>query len=148
MNKKHTIDIIFPVAVLFVFAASALIVLMLASNIYTSNSAVPDDNYTSRTAFAYVSERLRQNDEAGTDISAEGDKLVIRDGKVATYIYMKDGMLKELRVMDGATAGLDAGTDITAVQDFSGKTKDNKVYIDITTEDGSDYRVVSTKRSK
>lgn len=61
-SRKHIIDVIFPIAVFFVFAASSLAVLMLASKIYDDTSTSASDNYSSRTAFAYVSEKLRQHD--------------------------------------------------------------------------------------
>ena len=191
-GRSHVIDVIFPVAVLFVFAASALIVLMLSSNIYNATATTTDDNYSSRTAFAYVNEKLRQHDTAGqavscgsvTDIGgtgfgnggsdagpgetagaanqaaktanqtagdglgeAAGDCLILHGDGVTTYIYTYDGMLKELRLRNGATASAASGRDITAVNDFAVLADGQIVYIDITTEDGTAYSFASSRRS-
>ena len=40
-NRSHVIDLIFPLAVLFVFAASSLVVLILSVHIYTGQTPIP-----------------------------------------------------------------------------------------------------------
>ena len=149
-GRKHVIDVIFPIAVFFVFAASALAVLMLSSKVYDTTSTTASDNYSSRTAFAYVSEKLRQHDSAG-EISAKvidgSDYLVLKEDGISTYIYLYDGKLKELRVRDGADVTFASGTDIASAKAFSVACEGTLYFIDITTEDGTEYSLVSSERS-
>ena len=56
-QQGHTIDLIFPIAVFFVFAASSLAVLLLAANIYSKQTADADANYMSRISLYYVNEK-------------------------------------------------------------------------------------------
>ena len=49
-QHRHVIDFTFPIAVFFVFAASSLAVLMLAANIYSSQTAEANNNYMARTS--------------------------------------------------------------------------------------------------
>ena len=71
MNKKrlrqHTIDFIFPIALFFVFAASSLVVLILSANIYRNITEHSRSIFTTRTCLSYITEKIRQNDENGTE---------------------------------------------------------------------------------
>ena len=64
-SHKHMIDLVFPIAVFFVFAASSLAVLMLSARLYRLQTEKADNNYTTRTSLAYVNEKIRQHDENG-----------------------------------------------------------------------------------
>ena len=64
-KRRHMIDFLFPVALFFVFALSALTVLLLAARIYQSTTENSSLNYTSRTGLSYISEKIHQNDLGG-----------------------------------------------------------------------------------
>ena len=63
--SSHVIDLIFPIALFFVFAASSLSVLILAADIYASTTNRMAANDQNRTVLAYISEKIRQNDAQG-----------------------------------------------------------------------------------
>ena len=153
-SRKHIIDVIFPIAVFFVFAASSLAVLMLASKIYDDTSTSASDNYSSRTAFAYVSEKLRQHDSRSGGVVSCGDMegsdcLILEENEsgTVTYIYMYDGSLKELRVCSDVRVSPESGLDITPVKDFSVSSEGALLFINITADDGTEYSMVSSERS-
>ena len=64
-QKKHMIDILFPIILFFIFAISAIIVLLLAANVYRSTAKGLTTDYLTGTSLAYVSEKIHQNNEAG-----------------------------------------------------------------------------------
>ena len=66
IKRKHMIDFLFPVALFFVFALSALATILLAARIYQDTTEHSALNYTSRTSLPYISEKLHQNDFDGT----------------------------------------------------------------------------------
>lgn len=150
-HYTHVIDAVFPIAVFFVFAASSLAVLMLSSRIYSSSSSSAAANYSSRTAFAYISEKIRQHDANG-GISVETkdgtDYLVLADDGYTTYIYVWDGTLMELRLRDGVDADPSTGQNIVSVQDFSiQEVRDGVYHFDITAEDGTVFSLAASERS-
>ena len=51
-RSRHVIDFIFPIALFFVFAASSLVVLILAADIYGSTTNQLQANDENRTALA------------------------------------------------------------------------------------------------
>ena len=61
----HTIDVLFPLAVFFAFAASAVMAILLAANIYSSAVTGSERMYNASTALSYIREKVHQNDTAG-----------------------------------------------------------------------------------
>ncbi len=127
-NKTHIIDILFVLALFAVFAFCALILVILGANIYKNTVASMNDNFNSRTACSYISEKIRQND-AKDCISvgelADTEALVfstdVYGSQYATYIYFHEGTLKELFMRVGSDIGsnpLNAGTPILELKDF------------------------------
>lgn len=102
-EKKHVIDFLFPLAVFFVLAASSVAIVVLASGFYSRQVKASSDSYSGRTALAYVTEKMHQNDENGAiaDGTFDGENaLVIRqcydEKDYVTYLYAYDGYLREL----------------------------------------------------
>lgn len=125
-KQKHMIDFLFPVALFFVFALSALTVILLAARIYQSTTESSSLNYTSRTSLSYINEKIHQNDCEGAVYLDEFDgcrALVMEqshnDEHYYTYIYIYGHELKELFVKEGTEMTASAGRTIMEIQDFS-----------------------------
>jgi len=125
-KQKHMIDFLFPVALFFVFALSALTVILLAARIYQSTTENSSLNYTSRTSLSYINEKIHQNDCEGAVYLDEFDgcqALVMAQShnheRYYTYIYVYNQELKELFVKEGVNVTASAGRTIMEVQDFS-----------------------------
>lgn len=134
-RSRHVIDLLFPIALFFVFAASALIVLTLAADIYGSTTGELRINDESRTALSYVSEKIRQSDsKGGMEISEiEGIQCLVLSAeyngeRYSTYIYEYDGTLKELFVRSGAAVPLKSGMDIMTVASLSMEKESDTLY--------------------
>ena len=126
-TQQHAIDFLFPIALFFVFSATALLALLLAANIY--HGVVTDSNtsFEQGTALSYLTEKIRQNDTEGCDriyISQfDGcDALAISQtyggASYTTYIYESDGDLKEIFLQDGVQATAQTGTTIMEITDL------------------------------
>lgn len=134
-KRRHTIDLLFPISLFFVFAASALIVLMLAADIYGSTTEELMINDENRTALSYVSEKIRQSDAKGgmKIVELEGRQCFLISSeyngmKYSTYIYEYDGMLKELFAGSDAPVSLKSGMDITKVSNLTMKQEGDRLY--------------------
>ena len=125
-KHKHMIDILFPVTLFFVFALSALTVILLAAKIYQSTTEHSSFNYTSRTCLSYIAEKIHQNDVGGTVSigTIDGcDALVLEqahgEDTYYTYIYVHENELKELFIKEGAEVTAADGKTVLKVEDFS-----------------------------
>lgn len=134
-RQTHMIDFLFPVALLFVFAVSALTVILLAADIYRSTTAHSSLNYTARTSLSYISEKIHQNDTGGQvsiGIYDGCDALILEQEynqtAYRTYIYVYENELKELFAKKDTEFPASTGKTILAVEDFSMDTVKNGVF--------------------
>lgn len=154
--KQHSIDFVFPLSVLFVFAVSALLVLLLCANIYARQTSAAEDNYEQYTPLAYISEKLRQNDSSGgfSVTRIDGTACISIDSSSSgmdyiTYLYVMDGWLKELYVRDGASVPLSAGQNIIEAKSLSvTELKDHLYKISVTDTSGHENSCILTERSR
>lgn len=156
VKQRHMIDFLFPVALFFVFALSALTVILLATRIYQSTTENSSLNYTSGTSLSYLSEKIHQND-IGQSISLgtfDGcEALVLKQQKgeetYYTYIYCYQDELKELFLKNGAKANASAGQTILKVKDFTmEETPDGLFSIRCTDETGQAASALISIRSR
>ena len=142
-ENRHIVDVLFVLALFCVFAISALMLLIIGANVYQKTVNDMDANYNSRTAFSYITEKIRQNDTSSAVSigTLEGHPALILsqevDGKLYnTYLYEYDGYLTELFTGSTQELGsniLKAGHPLFPLKDF-----------DITKVDSSLYRFVLT----
>ena len=121
MQRKHSVtDFLFTLTLFCVFALSALMVVIIGANVYRSTVASMSENYSTRTAVAYVGEKIREFDR--TTAGAPAAKLCVFPGEkelpalslyrqsdtaqILLYIYYYDGALRELATTDAYAPGL------------------------------------------
>lgn len=62
-DSHHVVDILFVLALLCVFAVSAMILIILGANIYKVTVSHMNDNFSSRTSYAYIVQKIRQHED-------------------------------------------------------------------------------------
>lgn len=154
---RHTIDFLFPITLFFVFASTALIVVLLAANLYQKQVDRSETSFRQGTALSYLKEKIRQNDHDASNIcitTFDGlDALSISqnyDGtSYTTYIYALDGMLTEIFLKSGAEASAAGGTSVMAIESLKMQELQNGCFRFIcTSEDGASDSVIIYTRSQ
>ena len=156
IQQNHRIDFLFPFILFFVFALTALSVLLMATGIYQSITDHSSRSHTTRTSLAYISEKLHQNDVNGQVSlgTLDGcDALVIRqqveENFYCTYIYAFEGELRELFIKEGAAASASSGTPITKINGFTlEEAAENLFRICCLDEDGREQTLLVNIHSK
>lgn len=151
-KRKHVVDMVFPFALFFVFASSALLVILLAADIYRNTTAMTESNYESRTVLSYMTEKIRQGDEnGGVSIgSFDGhDSVIIRQTygqqNYQTYIYEDEGVLRELFLLEGVEAVASDGRKIMEVHDLELEQLEKGMFrISCTAKEGEKLETVVT----
>lgn len=118
-----------------------LAVFMLAASSTTTYEKLVDDKNTSeelRVASSYLVTKLRQNDQKEA-ISLESNLLfdsealtireVIGDETYITWIYISDGVLREVTVLEGVEPSDDLSFEIAKVDEMAIRVSDQSVYI-------------------
>ena len=125
-QQKHIIDIIFVLALFCLFALSAIFLISIGADIYGKTVYNMESNFNTRTALAYVTEKVRQSDVEGqvcvgefNDLEALVITSQIGGTNYNTYIYAYDGCLKELMCREDIILGPEAGQNILEISEFS-----------------------------
>lgn len=126
MEKRgHSLDILYPLGLLALYAVAAAGVILLAAGVYRHSLTRADREFACTTALAYVTEKLRAGDrEDGIRVDTLEDcpALVIslnREGCwYDTYIYCYDGALRELMIKRELTPGARMGTALLELDGF------------------------------
>ena len=154
-KQNHKIEIIFPIMLLFIFAISALVVTLFATRVYekTVNNTLRNDS--ARTAVAYVTEKIHQNDvSSAIELRDIGGSQALCINKTAngkeyvSYIYFDDGRLKELYASRDMDVNKSLGTEICELKSFSINSAGNSLYrINCEDANGNTYSSVVGIRS-
>ncbi len=149
-NEGHIVDFLFVLGLFFVFAFSALMLILIGSGVYKKTVDRMNENFNLRTTTAYITEKIRQGDIAGA-VSVEDfdgcNALVLTQEyygtAYSTYLYEYDGHLKELFTTKDNQLTAEAGTDILPVHSFEAKHMGGRLWkLTVEEEDGSVQEVL------
>ena len=156
IKRKHMIDLLFPIALFLVLAASSLFLVILAANVYRKSVAWEESNYGSRTCLFYVTEKIRQSDTDGGVETGTFDGipcLILRqnfgDQAYATYLYSYEGQLCELFVQEGADVHAPDGQRILEVNNFNITEQEKGIFkISCSDENGKESVTYAAVKSR
>lgn len=157
-NNRHVVDVLFVLALFGVFAASALLLVTIGAGVYKQTVSNMEQSFTDRTSYAYVVEKIHQNDiyDAIEIGELEGVPALVLtqnmgESQFCTYLYLYDGYLKELFTRKGSYAGTDilaAGQNIMPLSGFSLEmASENLIQLTIDTGNGSAVTLYTALRS-
>lgn len=122
-NGGHMIDIIFTLALFCVFAASALLVVLIGANVYKGTVAEMGESFSTCTSVTYISTKIRQSDAVNSVYIADfgGENALVLTQEIGgeiyeTRIYHRDGELRELFTRKGEAVSPDDGQFIMNVR--------------------------------
>ena len=156
VKRGHVIDLLFPIALFLVLAASSLFLVILAANVYKKSVAWEESNYESRTCLSYVTEKIRQSDENGGIEAGTFDGvpcLILRqtfgEQSYVTYLYSYEGELCELFAQEGVPLKASDGQGILKVRDFSITEREDGIFkISCIDENGKETVTYAAVKSK
>lgn len=154
-QERHIIDILFVIALFCIFALSAVFLISIGANIYGKTVSHMDSNFSGRTSFAYVTEKIRQADKEGAVSIGELEgrpALLITETLEGTdyiiYLYEHNGYLKELMVRKDTPLPPSAGQEILEVSEFSLTQINDKLFaFTIATDEENIYRLYVSEKS-
>lgn len=158
-KKNHIVDVLFVLALFVVFTLSALVLVILGASVYQRTVSYMDENYTSRTASSYLTEKVHQNDLYDSisigQLESTPALLLnreINDTSYVTYLYLYEGSLRELFMRQEGDIGADplsAGKEILPLHDWALEMAgDHLLHISLTLEDDSAKELYISLRSR
>lgn len=125
-QRNHVSDVPFSFLLLLIFTLFTMMLAGTGAAVYKNSAAHLNENYTSRTAIAYISEKIRQHNATGSiylsDIEGT-DALVLKEEIeeeiYLTYIYYYDHALCELFIREHTEPKLLSGSRIIDLEELS-----------------------------
>ena len=124
-ENRHMVDVLFVITLFCMFAVCAILLIAVGAKVYQNTIDNMDTHFTSSTSMSYITEKIRQNDEASAlSVCTFGNEKAllitqeINNEQYLTYIYSYGGYLKELFTKKGIDLDPSAGQNILAIQDF------------------------------
>lgn len=131
-HTSHIVDFLFVLSLFCVFTICAFLVVMIGANVYRSTAENMENTYSTRTALAYVTEKIRSHDAEGlmsltevegTPALAFYDRTETKD--YVTYIYSDSKALFEITASPDTEVSLSMGQEIIKVNGFSFTEKED-----------------------
>ncbi|MCL2492565.1 MAG: DUF4860 domain-containing protein [Clostridiales bacterium] len=144
-RKSHSMNLVFVILLLGVFAIAAVFTAVLGAKIYESGTQKMQDNFDMRTSVIYLSEKIRTAGSAGDistrDLPGIGKALVISEtvnGQgFESWIFVADGQLCESVVAAGDTPLPGAAQQIMPLTSFQVTKESGGVSLTVVTAPGA-----------
>lgn len=151
-RKRHSVNVVFTIMLLGIFAVSAVSVAMIGAQVYARGAENLQANFGARTSVVYLSEKVRA---CPGDISVremgEGNALVLSenvDGQIyESWIYILDGSLCESVMRQGASLLPGAGQKIMPLLSFDADVDEEGVRISVETDKGQALSTFISRRT-
>ncbi len=118
-TKGQSISGLFTMLLFLVFVLCALFSVLMGSQVYENITKRSDENFSGTTALSYIANKIRQGDrQDGVDIiEVDGTSVLQLKQKIGeetyhTWIYWKDGSIRELFTDENSGLGLEDGLEI------------------------------------
>ena len=154
-RERDTAEILFVIALFFLYTICTLLLSVMIADAYSRGAERSERNYNMRTSVLYLTEKVRQTTSAEGEISVRqtgaGDALVlgmsVEDAHYETWIYVEDGYLREVLLLQGSDVSPGIGQKIMplsalvlelgpegllriCVTDQTGETYNGKVFVE------------------
>lgn len=155
-RNKSVIDFFFILTLFAAFAVLALLVVVFGARVYEGIVKNSETNFSSRSAYYYISQKIHAYDRAGSvDIATVGEYNAIAltnkvgDGSYITYIYPAANTIREITVPDDYAFAYGDGDSILEVLEFEVSITDDKLLhvhiLDLNNEITDFYIAVNSK---
>ena len=154
-QRRYIVDILFVLALFFVFAVTSILLIAIGASIYRRNTDSMEHNYTIRSSHAYLAEKMRAADTAGAVSIGETEgfqTLLLRQEingiSYVTRLYLYEGCVTELFHREDVNLPASAGMQLMEVSALSfSRSEDGIILADVTETDGYTHRVMMTPKS-
>ena len=142
----------FTIALLCIFALSAIFVATMGAKVYENSAGKLQENFETRTSLVYLSEKIRTCSEGTADVrDLDGNNALVITTKYegSTYeswIYVYEGQLREATKAEGITLDPRAGQVIMELSDLTLEKTNKGVTISVTTTEGHTHTTTISRR--
>ena len=151
-QNGQTMNLLFTMLLFLVFVLCALFTVLIGGKVYENINSRIEENYSGQVVLNYVANKVRQSDRAGsvTVKDMEGTSVLelaqeINGASYVTWIYYRDGAVRELFTDAGSGLGLKDGLEIMECRGLTFHQEDS--LLEVQVEGAADLRLFLNIRS-
>ena len=151
-QKGQTVNLLFTMLLFLVFVLCALFTVLIGGKVYENINSRIEENYSGQVVLNYVANKVRQGDRADsvTVREIEGVPVLelsqqINGSSYITWIYYRDGAVRELFTDAGSGLGLKDGLEIMECRGLTFHQEDS--LLEVQVEGAADLRLFLNIRS-
>ncbi len=140
--RYHSIDTLFVIILFAVFILMALLIIGAGAAAYKNSAVQMGDRFNRQTCISYITAKIRSNNDMGrisivdyNEVEALCISENFTEGNYNTYIYLYDGMIRELFCNAELILDLDAGSALTKASELNFSYSDGLYEITLTDAD-------------
>lgn len=138
-QKGQTVNLLFTMLLFLVFVLCALFTVLIGGKVYENINSRIEENYSGQVVLNYVANKVRQGDQADSvsvktieDTSVLELSKEINGSRYVTWIYYRDGAVRELFTNEGSGLGLKDGLEIMECQGLDFKQEGDVLEVTVT----------------
>ncbi len=151
-QNGQTMNLLFTMLLFLVFVLCALFTVLIGGKVYENINSRIEENYSGQVVLNYVANKVRQGDRADsvTVREIEGVPVLelsqqINGSSYITWIYYRDGAVRELFTDAGSGLGLKDGLEIMECRRLTFHQEDS--LLEVQVEGAADLRLFLNIRS-
>lgn len=138
-NHGQMLNVLFTMLLFLVFVLCALFTVLIGGQVYENINVRSQDNFTGSVALQYVANKVRQGDQEGAVRVITVEETPVLEiasglGDYVSWIYYRDGSIRELFFDPADGLGLTDGLEILACGGFTAVQSEDGKVIHIQTE--------------
>jgi len=141
-KKKHSINMMFTILLLGIFALTAIFVAVMGARVYANSADKLHANFDTRTSIVYLSEKIRTNPGDNYSVrEVDGNTALVLTEELGQYvfeswIFVRNDRLCEITVMQGDTVLPGVAQQIMDLRSLDARLVDGGIEITVVTVAG------------
>ncbi len=151
-HNKQTMNLLFTMLLFLVFVLSALFTVLIGGKVYENINSRIEENYSGQVVLNYVANKVRQNDKADSISVRDIENTAVLElcqeingVSYVTWIYCRDGAVRELFTNAGSGLGLADGLEIIDCEGLTFRQEGDILEVEVA--DQSDTKLLLNIRS-
>ena len=138
-KKNHSINMMFTILLLGIFALTAIFVAVMGASVYANSADKLQANFDTRTSLVYLSEKIRTNPDDSFDVrDLYGATALVLTEEISeqtfeSWIFVENERLCEVTVAKGDTVVPAVAQQIMSLKSFDAQLKDGGIELTIVT---------------
>jgi len=141
-KKKHSVNMMFTVMLLGIFALAAVFVAVMGAKVYANSADKMQANFDTRTSIVYLSEKIRTNPGDNYEVrEVNGNTAIVLTEKIGenyfeSWIFVANDRLSEVTVTKGDSFLPSAAQQIMDLKSLDAKIRDGGIELTVVTMAG------------